>query len=144
MIATVIQIVGAALIGVSESRGKSPKTPNDILLAGLAFQAFTFLVFIILFAAFVIRARGALFKAAGKGFYAAFGAAVVLFYLRVCFRLAETAQGLFGELNTNEVYFGTLEFMPVALAVGLLAVWHPGRCIRKREGEGSGVEGNGK
>lgn len=133
MIATVIQIVGAALIGVSESRGKSPKTPNDILLAGLAFQAFTFLVFIVLFALFVIRARGALFKAAGKPFYGAFGAAVVLFYLRVCFRLAETAQGLFGELNTNEVYFGTLEFMPVILAVGLLAVWHPGRCIRKRE-----------
>lgn len=129
VVATVVQILGAALIGVAESNRKDPTTPNNILLAGLAFQAFTFFVFIILFAAFVVRARKVTFEVVTKWFYLAFVAAVVLFYLRVCFRLAETAEGLYGHLNTHEVYFGCLEFMPVVVAVWLLAIWHPGRCV---------------
>jgi hypothetical protein len=117
------------LIGVASSNRKDTTTPNNILLGGLAFQAFTFLLFIILLAAFAINARGELFRRVSKAFYISFTAAVSLFYLRVCFRLSETSEGLFGTLNTHEVYFGTLEFMPVVLAVWLLAAWHPGRCV---------------
>jgi hypothetical protein len=106
VIATIVQILGAALIGVASSNRRDPTTANNILLA-----------------------RGAAFDVVSKSFYIAFCTAVVLFYLRVCFRLAETAEGLYGHLNTNEVFFGTLEFMPVVLAVWLLAAWHPGRCI---------------
>jgi hypothetical protein len=113
----------------SSSNRKDTTTPNNILLGGLAFQVFTFFVFIVLFASFAIKARGALFRHVSKAFYASFIAAVLLFYLRVCFRLSETSQGLFGQLNTHEVFFGTLEFMPVVLAVWLLAAWHPGRCV---------------
>jgi hypothetical protein len=136
VIATIVQILGAALIGVASSNRKDTTTPNNILLAGLAFQAFTFLIFILLFALFAWRARRALFKVVRKGFYLAFAAAVLLMYLRVCFRLAETAEGLFGKLNTHEVYFGCLEFAPVVVAIWLLAGWHPGRCVpRLRDGE---------
>ncbi|KAH7080128.1 RTA1 like protein-domain-containing protein [Paraphoma chrysanthemicola] len=131
VIATIVQILGAALIGVASSNRKDTTTPNNILLGGLAFQAFTFLIFIILFAIFVFKARSELFRHVSKAFYASFAAAVLLFYLRVCFRLSETSEGLFGKLNTHEVYFGTLEFMPVVLAVWLLAAWHPGRCVPK-------------
>jgi hypothetical protein len=109
------------------------------LLGGLAFQAFTFLLFIALFIAFLVKARRNLFRSVGKGFYIAFGAAVMLFYLRVCFRLAETAEGLYGKLNTREVFFGTLEFGPVVLAVWVLAVWHPGRCVERRGRRGVGL-----
>ncbi|KAJ4990995.1 Sphingoid long-chain base transporter RSB1-like protein 7 [Stagonosporopsis vannaccii] len=145
VIATVIQIVGAALIGVAYSNRRDPSTPNNILLAGLVFQAVTFLVFIILLGVFVWRARHVAFAAASRTFYTAFGVAVAFIYLRIAFRLAETAQGLEGELQSNEEYFGTLEFMPVVLALGLLAAWHPGRCVRRnvsgeervvKEGEG--------
>lgn len=129
VVATVIQILGAALIGVASSNRKDTTTPNNILLAGLAFQAFTFLVFILLFAVFAWRARKVMFKVVGKGFYIAFAVAVVLMYLRVCFRLAETGEGLFGKLNTHEVYFGCLEFAPVVVAIWLLAIWYPGRCV---------------
>jgi hypothetical protein len=129
IVATIVQILGAALIGVASSNRKDTTTPNNILLGGLAFQAFTFLVFIILFVAFAVKARRIMFRTVGRAFYAAFSLAVILFYLRVCFRLSETAQGLFGSLNTNEVYFGTLEFMPVVLATWLLAAWYPGRCV---------------
>jgi hypothetical protein len=131
VVATIVQILGAALIGVAASNRKDTTTPNNILLVGLAFQAFTFLIFICLFALFIFRARHVLFDHVSKAFYASFGAAVFLFYLRVCFRLAETSEGLYGKLNSHEVFFGTLEFMPVVLAVWLLAIWYPGRCIPK-------------
>ncbi|KAF2114719.1 RTA1 like protein-domain-containing protein [Lophiotrema nucula] len=131
VISTAVQIVGAALIGVAESNRKDPTTPNNILLAGLAFQAFSFLVFIFLFIWFGIKARQVMFKVTKKSFYVAFCIAVVLVYLRVCFRLAETAEGLYGNLNTHEVFFGCLEFAPVVVAVWLLGVWHPGRCIHR-------------
>lgn len=134
VVATVIQIVGAALIGVAESNRRDPTTPNNILLAGLAFQAFSFLLFLLLFLLFLYRARYVLFKTVSKGFVLVCFVAVVLVYLRVCFRLAETAQGLFSELSTHEVFFGCLEFMPVVLAVWILGAWHPGRCVPGRRG----------
>lgn len=131
VIATVVQIVGAALIGVAYSNRRDPTNPNHILLAGLVFQAVTFLVFIVLLGLFIWRARKGAFQTASKAFYASFWVAVLFIYLRICFRLAETAQGLEGELQSHEVYFGTLEFMPVIIALALLAVWHPGRCIQR-------------
>ena len=69
-----------------------------------------------------------------------FASATVLIYLRTCFRLAETAEGLNGKLQTNEVYFACLEFAPVALAALLYAVWHPGRCIGRRVNVQPGVD----
>lgn len=129
VVATVVQILGAAMIGVAQSDRKDPTKANNILLGGLAFQAFSFLLFIMLFAAFLWRARHVMFKTVSKGFYLAFVVAVVLIYLRVAFRLAETAEGLGGELSSKEVFFGCLEFAPVVVAVYLLSAWHPGRCI---------------
>lgn len=55
-----------------------------------------------------------------------------MIYLRTCFRLAETAEGLGGHLYSNEIFFACLEFAPVALAVLLFAIWHPGRCVGKK------------
>tara|TARA_R110002003_G_scaffold112_13_gene9671 strand:- start:20247 stop:20501 length:255 start_codon:yes stop_codon:yes gene_type:complete len=79
-----------------------------------------------------------MFRHVSKAFYTSFAASVMFFYLRVCFRLSETSEGLFGKLNTHEVYFGTLEFMPVVLAVWLLAAWHPGRCVPRVAAGGDG------
>lgn len=129
VVATIVQILGAGLIGKAECNREDPTTPNNILLGGLAFQAASFLLFILLFIWFLVKAKGAAFKIVPKIFYISFMVSVVLLYLRVCFRLAETAEGLYGKLNTNEVYFGCLEFAPVVIAVWLLGIWHPGRCI---------------
>ena len=131
VVATVVQIVGAALIGVAYSNQRDPTKPNNILLAGLVFQAITFLVFILLLGLFIWRAKKDAFHAISRAFFVSFLMTVMFIYLRVCFRLVETAQGLEGELQSREVYFGTLEFMPVVLALGLLAAWHPGRCVQK-------------
>ena len=128
-VATVTQIAGAALIGVKQKRREDPAVAEKILLGGLAYQVFSMGLFLILAGVFVVRARRAVRESGLGGFVGAFVAAAVLVYLRTVFRLAETAEGLGGPLSTREVYFGTLEFLPIALAVPLLAVWHPGRCV---------------
>lgn len=131
VIATGVQIAGAALIGSAESNRRDPTTPNNILLGGLAFQVFSFFVFCVLLAAFLLRARRTDFLSARKGFVVTLVAATLLVYLRTCFRLAETAQGLYSYLSVHEVFFGCLEFAPVVIAVFLFNGWHPGRCVPK-------------
>ncbi len=56
VIATLAQVAGASLIGAAQSNRKDPTTPNHILLAGLVFQTFTFLVFLILLGIIMVRA----------------------------------------------------------------------------------------
>lgn len=147
VIATGVQVAGAALIGVASSNRKDATTPNNILLAGLAFQVFAFFLFVVLLTVFLFRARHAIGKIAAVtdknealsrngevkwSFIAVLVVATLLIYLRTCFRLAETAEGLFGHLSTHEVFFGCLEFAPVVVAVYLFNIWHPGRCIPMR------------
>ncbi|KAK4443058.1 RTA1 like protein-domain-containing protein [Podospora aff. communis PSN243] len=137
-IATVCQITGAALIGVKQKKREDPTGANNILLGGLAYQVFAIGIFIILSSAFIFRARREIAKNGLIKFVAAFGIATLFIYLRTVFRLAETAEGLGGDLSTKEVYFGVLEFAPVIIAALLLTIWHPGRCV------GNTISGIGK
>jgi hypothetical protein len=137
-IATVCQISGAALIGVKQKKREDPTSANNILLGGLAYQVFAIGIFIILSAAFIFRARREIRKSGLVKFVAGFSLATLFIYLRTVFRLAETAEGLGGDLSTKEVYFGVLEFAPVVIAALLLTVWHPGRRV------GDTISGIGK
>ena len=144
-IATVVQVTGAALIGSAESNGEDSTTPNNILLGGLCFQCFSFLIFCILFALFCYKARDVILRHSErkvKLFILAVWLSTALIYLRTVFRLAESAEGVEGELSTNEVYFTVLEFVPVVIAVFLLIIWHPGRCVPPKNIDGDcGTEG---
>jgi hypothetical protein len=136
VVSTIVQVAGAALIGVSYSRRQDPTTANNILLGGLAYQVFSIGVFVILTAIFLAKSetRAALRQGGNKLglFVGTFVVATLMIYLRTCFRLAETAEGLGSKLQTNEVYFACLEFAPIALAVVLLAIGHPGRVIGRK------------
>lgn len=161
VIATIVQVAGAALIGISYSKRRDPTTANNILLGGLAYQVFSMGVFVVLVASYMY-ARFSPSSGAGvaekkkrktttsTAFCVAFVVSTLAVYLRTCFRLAETAEGLGGKLQTNEVYFACLEFAPVALAVVLLAVWHPGKFVGSkilnvsRDRTGDGVVGSGE
>lgn len=138
VIATIMQVAGAALIGSSESNRKSPNAGNNILLAGLAFQVFSFLVFLHLLFLFLRNSRNIMLSVntgeAGRGnmmrMYT-FGLVTssLLVYMRTCFRLAETAQGVMGYASSHEAFFGALEFAPIVLAIATLGWWHPGRLV---------------
>ena len=133
VICTMIQIAGAALIGVAQSNDKDPTTANNILMIGLAIQVFVFFIFIILLATFLFKARKVILQTGRsmKLFLFALVTATLLVYLRTCFRLSETALGLDSFLFRNEHYFAALEFVPIVVAVLLFAVFHPGRCLKK-------------
>jgi len=128
VVATGIQIAGAASIGRQESARKDPTAANNILLAGLAFQVFSFLIFLFLLSAFIYRARKVV-MASMASFLFAYMTASLLVYLRTCFRLAETSRGVHGALSNHEVYFGCLEFAPVVAATFLFNGWHPGKWL---------------
>jgi hypothetical protein len=137
VVSTIMQVAGAALIGNAESNRKDATTPNNILLAGLAFQSFAFLIFISLLCLFAGSLRGntpsGLSLDRKKTFVIALFVASLLILLRILFRLAETAQGVFGYLMVHEAFFGVLEFAPVISAVLVLAIFHPARWIAKKE-----------
>lgn len=135
-----MQIAGAALVGVAYSNGKDPTTPNNILLAGLAFQVFSFAVFIIVFVWFVLKSSKAT-TSEFKIFAAATFVATLAVYLRTIFRLAETAEGLMENLSTHEVYFGCLEFLPIVVAVYIFIYWHPGKWLGSKRTSGKAFEG---
>lgn len=127
VVTTIIQVAGAALIGVAESNGNDPKTANDILLAGLAIQVASFAFFFVILVRFILSKK----RRGGNGIM--LGVLVVtsvLVELRTIFRLIETSQGVFGYLSTHEVFFGCLEYLPIILAVALFNFFHPGRLLR--------------
>ena len=146
VIATVLQILGAALIGVGQSDRDYEKADraNNILLGGLAFQTGAFFIFFGLLIAFTISIyRDPQFGPTLGGkrwFFVALWLASALVAIRTCFRLAETAEGIYGKLVNNEHYFIALEFVPIALAVILLAVGHPGRYLPNRQRNKGQVE----
>lgn len=127
--ATILQVTGASLVGVAYSSQKDPSPFNNILLAGLAYQASSFAVFLCVLFWTLYKARLSPVKV-DKMFLAALIVATLAVYLRTCFRLSETAQGLMTNLSTHEVYFGCLEFAPIAAAVYLFTYWHPGRWLQ--------------
>ena len=130
IVATIVQIAGAALVGVAYSNRDDPTTPNNVLLAGLAFQVFSFAVFLIVLAWTLGKARQSSVRV-NHTFLVALIVATLAVYLRTCFRLAETAEGLMQDLSTHEVFFGCLEFLPILVAVYIFTYWHPGRWLLK-------------
>lgn len=130
IVATITQVAGAALVGVAYSNQRDPKTYNHILLAGLAFQVFSFAVFLCVLFTTLQKSKQSR-ETINRGFLVALVVATVMVYLRTCFRLAETAEGLMAYLSTHEVFFGCLEFLPIVVAVYLLTYWHPGRWLDK-------------
>lgn len=139
VLATIIQVAGAAMIGAAYSSGNDPTTPNHILLAGLAFQVIAFFIFVIIFSLFVYRSWRVTTKEF-KTFVAATAVATLAVYLRTIFRLAETAEGLMKNLSTHEVYFGCLEFLPILVAVYIFVWWHPGKWLGSKRQHGKAFE----
>ncbi|KAG7530979.1 hypothetical protein FFLO_04650 [Filobasidium floriforme] len=157
---TILQIVGAALIGVAESRRANQKASpitsdqaNDILLAGLAAQNASFLVFLVILGVIIFRIRKAPEqhrtasiekrhesdvsspRAVEAGLAHNYGVATytktflwvlvvssLLIFARTLYRLAETAEGVWGNASSIEALFGVFEFAPVVVAAWLWIV----------------------
>ena len=118
------------------------------MVAGLAFQVFTLLVFILLCTDFAVRtlrrmrAMGAaqaldpthaelraskLFRA----FLAVLSLATLCIFVRSVYRVVELGEGWGGALIKNQKLFIGLEGVMVIVAVLVLNLFHPGLCFRE-------------
>ncbi|PWN49448.1 hypothetical protein IE53DRAFT_369759 [Violaceomyces palustris] len=131
------QVAGAALFGVAQSDladgnepSVTPQQANNILLAGLAVQNASFLIFLAIYHTFLYRLFksrvGGVARSAGeevgrdKLLHFAILSSSYLIFLRTLYRLAEAIEGIFSDISTNEDLFAGLETVPVLLAI---AIW---------------------
>jgi hypothetical protein len=138
MICTMLQVTGASLIGNRASKQKDPSEVSKILIAGLAAQVASFILFLIIMATFIVtcskcarenqdlRTKWRSKRLASMSIFVA----ALMVFLRTVFRLVESAEGVFGYLSSHEVYFGCLEFVPIVLSLFILSGWHPGRVFK--------------
>jgi RTA1 like protein len=125
------------------------------MIAGLSFQVFTLLIFIILCIDFAVRTRQrfnsmgvsafdqnpklATLRASAKfkGFLAALTLATICVFWRSVYRVVELAEGWTGDLIRHQNLFIAFEGVMVIVACLALNAFHPAICFRE------GVEGLG-
>jgi hypothetical protein len=128
--------------------GKNPAAGNHIMLAGLAFQVVTLVIFIALSTDFAIKTWKRV-DALGKeqaldpqhaklrdsrrfrGFMVALIFCTLCIFTRSVYRVAELSEGWTGHLISTQRYFIGLEGAIVAAGVLSLNAFHPGFCFQE-------------
>ena len=135
------------MASVASHQDKSPDTGDHIMVAGLAFQVLTLLMFQLLCLDFLIKTlrrmksmgdaaldpKHAVLRRSAKFrvFLIALGLATVCIFIRSVYRVAELSEGWTGALIQNQRLFIGFEGAMVIVAVSVLNVFHPGYCFRE-------------
>ncbi|KAK1978895.1 RTA1 like protein [Colletotrichum cereale] len=150
LISLVLQAVGGALASIANHRREPTRTGDNIMIAGLAFQVFTMLLFMAVAADFGLRTylrtrRAHLPNLSAaldnhpamvclrasrrfKAFLAALGLATACIFVRCVFRVVELSGGWTGSLMARQDLFIGFEGAMIATAVLALNVFHPAFC----------------
>ncbi|KAG9856601.1 RTA1-domain-containing protein, partial [Aureobasidium melanogenum] len=132
IISLVLQAVGGAMS--SQSNGSS-KAGVDIGLAGLSFQVFTLLFFIVLAVQYGVRyrkdRRNGRVKISSldgrfKFFLLCLSLSLVLIFIRCAYRIYELSDGYGGSALHDQGLFIALESCMITAAILLLNIGHPG------------------
>jgi len=119
----VLQGAGGGIASTAASANESPQPGTNVMLAGLGFQVFTLIIFIILCAEYAwrvmqrVRSGGQLDPVHAKlrqskrfrGFLGALALSTVCILIRSIFRVVEMAEGWSGALMANQTLFFVLE-----------------------------------
>nr|POE87941.1 sphingoid long-chain base transporter rsb1 [Quercus suber] len=137
----VLQAVGGALSSVADTDSVLT-TGKNIMVAGLAFQVFTLVVFGLLAADYawaVYRHRAHLNPATRelrqslrfKLFLGALWLSFFCILIRCAYRVAELAGGWSkdNQILRSDPLFTGLESVPITIAAVVLNIWHPGYCF---------------
>ena len=147
VISLLLQAIGGGMASVASHQDKSPDTGDHIMVAGLAFQVLTLLMFQLLCLDFLIKTlrrmrsmgeaaldpeHAALRHSAKfRVFLVALALATVCIFIRSVYRVAELSEGWTGALIQNQRLFIVLEGAMVIAAVSVLNAFHPGYCFRE-------------
>ncbi|CAJ2511224.1 Uu.00g068490.m01.CDS01 [Anthostomella pinea] len=148
LISLILQAAGGALASIASHTHGSTTLGDNIMIAGLAFQVFTLLVFMILCVDFginTLRRTRALGAAAldqdaaivairrsrmFKGFLVALALSTICIFWRSVYRVAELSNGWTGPLMKRQDLFIGFEGVMITVAVLVLNVFHPSLCFR--------------
>lgn len=147
VISLILQGAGGGIASVAAQNNKDISAGNNTMIAGLAFQSFTLLAFIVVsldFAWRVRRRHHALGAASAldqnpvlvrlratwrfRLFVAAVALASMLVLWRSVFRIAELSDGWDGAIIQMQGLFIGLEGVLIVVAVAVLNVFHPAWC----------------
>ncbi|KAF5877700.1 putative rta1 domain protein [Botrytis fragariae] len=145
-IALILQAAGGAITDTAATEA-GMKSGTDILVAGLSFQVFGLILFMMVAVEYSFKVRGertrrqAASWAAGeskmgaserKMRYLCYGltVATVLILIRSIFRVAELAKGFQSKLANEEIPFMILESAVMISATTIMTIFHPGLIIR--------------
>ncbi|KAL8795517.1 MAG: hypothetical protein Q9182_007520 [Xanthomendoza sp. 2 TL-2023] len=147
VLSLVLQALGGGMASAASHSNKNPENGNHIMVAGLAFQVFTLLVFMLLCADFAVRTvlrMNRLGEAAldsthaslrrsmkFRVFLVALTLSTICIFVRSVFRVVELGEGWDGALIKNQTLFIVLEGVMVIIAVLVLNIFHPGLCFRE-------------
>ncbi len=142
----VLQALGGGIASAKTHQNEDATVGNNIMIAGLAFQVLTLLVFIVLALDFAIRTivrtrklgqdaldprhRKLRNSLRFKGFLVALSFATLCIFTRCVYRVAELSEGWGGHLIKTQRYFVGLEGVVVLAAVLSLNIFHPGLCFK--------------
>ncbi|PSN60079.1 RTA1-domain-containing protein [Corynespora cassiicola Philippines] len=143
-----LQAAGGGLASAASHADRDPTTGNNIMIAGLAVQVVTLLIFILLALDFSLRtlrrirqlgaeealdAKFARLRASWKfrGFVGALAFCTLCIFTRCVYRVAELSEGWTGHLILTQRYFIGLEGAIIAAGVLALNIFPPGICFRE-------------
>jgi len=143
----VLQALGGGIASAKTHQNEDPTVGNNIMIAGLAFQVLTLLIFIVLALDFAIRTicrirrlgqdaldpRHAKLRDSWqfKGFLVTLSFSTLCIFTRCVYRVAELSEGWSGQLIKTQRYFIGLEGAVIVAAVLALNIFHPGLCFKE-------------
>ncbi|KZL86460.1 rta1 like protein [Colletotrichum incanum] len=149
----ILQAVGGALASVANHRREPTRTGDNIMIAGLAFQVLTMLLFMLVAADFALRTHLRTRRAhlpnlsvaldnhpamvrlrasrRFKAFLSALALATACVFVRCVFRVVELSGGWTGPLMGRQDLFVGFEGVMIAAAALALNLFHPALCSKE-------------
>lgn len=135
----ILQGAGGGIAATAETENMQ-KVGNNLMMAGIVFQVFTFLVLFALVAMYASTAFAnrnsfsqstvtLLSSTKFKLFIASLIVAWITIFTRCVYRIAEMAGGWGNPIMQNEVEFIILENVMILIATLCLTIFHPGYCF---------------
>ncbi|KAH7391576.1 RTA1 like protein-domain-containing protein [Cadophora sp. MPI-SDFR-AT-0126] len=153
IVTLIVQVSGTSIASSNDWEGDMVQVGENILIAGLAIQCFSLVVFLTVLWRFWGLATTDQKIDAGNGWrrvVRAVGISCVLILIRSIYRLIEFALGIFGYPFTHEWMFYVFESVPMVPAILVFCVWHPAAYLGgrkshvvKSEGDEMGPVGEG-
>ena len=154
LLSLVLQAIGGGMAATAGDNEDQQNLGTDIMIAGIAWQVITLLIFGFVATLYVLRRRRGLssghqFTPIAQATFAdikfklfAFGivTAFIAVFLRCVYRIAEMSGGWANPIQRDEASYIAFEGALIAYATMVQTIFHPGYCFPQLTGRGKALE----